>query len=306
MIIFDEGAVARSGAIVYVSLMIFKIISYISRIHNVFMRLPLSFLLFVFMTLQMIGSSNAASTEWQDIGGGKARMIAVLAPDTGKISGVVEIKLNPGWKTYWRAPGDSGIPPQLSFVGSIGYEHDVVHLPTPQQMKIQDSEVVGYKSDVSFVFDGTMLSFDPDNKIRLEMFLGVCEKICIPAQANFEIPLSKLNRSDPVSAGFISFARESLPGKPTAEAGIDRVNFSHQSLQIFANIPSDDEPLSLFVEGPPEWRLVPATLVRVDGRLAEFKLDLSQVPSKANIAKEELRYTLVSGNRSVEQWKKAE
>ena len=254
----------------------------------------------------MFENANAASTEWQDIGGGEARMIAVLAPDTGKISGVVEIKLNPGWKTYWRSPGDSGIPPQLSFDGSVGYEHDAVHLPTPQQMEIQESQVVGYKSDVSFVFDGTMLSFDPDNIIRLEMFLGVCEQICIPAQANFEIPLSKLNRSDPVSDGFIGLARESLPGKPTAEAGIERVKFSKRNLQIFANIPSVEEPLSLFVEGPPEWRLAPASLVRINGRLAEFKLDLSQVPAKADIANEKLRYTLVSGNRSVEQWKKAE
>lgn len=233
-------------------------------------------------------------------------MIAVLAPDTGKISGVVEIKLNPGWKTYWRSPGNSGIPPQLSFAGSKGYQHDKVHLPAPQQMKIEESEVVGYKSDVSFVFDGEMLSSDPDNKIRLEMFLGVCEQICIPAQANFEIPISKLNRSDPVSGGFINLARASLPGKPTADAGIDRVNFSRRNLQIFANIPSNDAPLSLFVEGPPEWRLAPASLVRINGRLAEFKLDLSQVPPEADIAKEELRYTLVSGNRSVEQWKKAE
>ncbi|MFK5978556.1 MAG: protein-disulfide reductase DsbD family protein [Rhizobiaceae bacterium] len=263
-------------------------------------------LAFVFITFWMADSSVAASTDWQDIGGGEARMIAVLAPDTGKISGAIEIRLNPGWKTYWRAPGDSGIPPQLSFAGSKGYKHDAVHLPTPQQMKIQESQVVGYKSDVSFVFDGTMLSFDPENNIRLEMFLGVCEKICIPAQANFEIPMSKLNRSDPVSNGFINLARENLPGKPTAEVGIERVNFSRRNLQIFANIPSAEKPLSLFVEGPPEWRLAPASLVRINGRLAEFILDLSQVPPEADIAKKKLRYTLVSGNHSVEQWKKAE
>lgn len=277
-----------------------------SRKQSIGMRLLSVYFLFVSATLATIVSSNAASTQWQDIGGGQARMIAVLAPDTGKISGVVEIKLNPGWKTYWRSPGDSGIPPQLSFDGSKGYQHDTVHLPAPQQMKIEQSEVVGYKSDVSFVFDGAMLSFDPDNNIKLEMFLGVCEQICIPAQANFEIPLAKLSRSDPVSGGFINLARESLPGKPTSDASIDRVNFSQRNLQIFANIPSTEEPLSLFVEGPPEWRLAPASLVRINGRLAEFKVDLSQVPLEADIAKEELRYTLVSGNRSVEQWKKAE
>lgn len=258
----------------------------------------------IIATQQLAGSAEAASTDWQDIGGGKARMIAILAPDSGKVSGVVEIKLNAGWKTYWRSPGDSGIPPQMSFDGSKGYVQGEVFLPAPQKIKIDESVVVGYKSDVGFVFEGQMPSFDPANTIELEMFLGVCEQICIPAQASFKIPLSALNHSDPVSASLIAMARQSLPRKPSAESGIQRVVFSPRNLQIFANIPSSHTPPNLFVEGPPQWRLAPASLVRRKGGIAEFSLNLSQVPAKANITSEALRYTLVGENHSVEQWKK--
>lgn len=254
-----------------------------------------------------MGNSLAASSDWQDIGGGKARMVAVLSPDDGKISGTIEIKLNKGWKTYWRSPGNNGIPPQLSFSGSTGYLHSRVQLPAPHIIKVDDTEVVGYKNNVNFVFDGSMLSSSPKNKIHLDIFLGVCEQICIPVQASFEIPLTELNRSDPLGSGLVEFAQQELPQKPGYFSNIEHISVEDNQLRISAKIPAEaGNDTRLFVEGPPQWRLAPASLFEVSAKgTATFLLDLSQVPKDADIAAEELRYTLVAGNHSVEEWRRA-
>ena len=57
----------------------------------------------------------SASSDWEDLGGGKARLVAELDPVSGEIHGVVEFDLDEGWKTYWRQPGGSGIPPEFDF-----------------------------------------------------------------------------------------------------------------------------------------------------------------------------------------------
>ncbi|RUX21351.1 hypothetical protein EOA27_06205, partial [Mesorhizobium sp. M2A.F.Ca.ET.037.01.1.1] len=63
--------------------------------------------------------AEASSSIWYNSEGGKVRLVTTGKPDeAGKIRGVLDIALKPGWKTYWRDPGDAGVPPQLDISGS--------------------------------------------------------------------------------------------------------------------------------------------------------------------------------------------
>lgn len=144
----------------------------------------------------------SASTEWQDIGGGKARLIAVKNPMNDKISGAVEVKLDKGWKTYWKSPGGSGIAPEFDFSHSKGFYPEPVKFPAPDWIELKDASFFGYTETVSFPFRG---EGEAITDLKLDLLIGVCEEICIPATASFQIDADALNTSDPELASKLAW-----------------------------------------------------------------------------------------------------
>jgi len=244
---------------------------------------------------------KSAASKWQDLGGGKARLVAVLDPATNIVSGAVEIVLKPGWKTYWRNPGSSGIPPEFDFSGSTGFLAGEVKFPTPSLQETAGSIYAGYSEKVAFPFEGQLLTSTGAN-ISLSLFIGVCEEICIPATAAFDLPADQLMNSDPEAASLISSAVLSLPVKSNGEPVILDVSSSgEQTLSIKVRLDDvKNEIPSLFVEGPQGWYLTPARFVSQSPKSALFELDVSDIPDGAKPLETKLRYTLVNGKTGIE------
>ena len=57
----------------------------------------------------------------------------------------IELRLAPGWKTYWRYPGDSGIPPRFDFAKSRNVKSVTVRWPAPQRLTDESGTSIGYK-----------------------------------------------------------------------------------------------------------------------------------------------------------------
>ena len=108
----------------------------------------------------------------------------------------LRITLEPGWKTYWRAPGDGGIPPQFSFQGSDNITGVAPHWPVPQVFRQNGLNSVGYYD--SIVFPLTVFAGDTDADMRIsgEMSIGVCDEICIPITLSFDSPLPATGSRD--------------------------------------------------------------------------------------------------------------
>ena len=182
----------------------------------------LSLFMVLLSLLVFPGTAKAASSQWHDLGGGKARLLAHKDPATNMIEGVIEVKLEPGWKTYWRSPGDSGIPPEFDFSGSDYLGLTDVKFPTPQWINLEDTAFFGYRDTVSFVFSAR--AEDDAASINLEMLIGVCEEICIPATASLSVSADDLNSSDPRLAVDMAVAKAKLP--QPAEALESQIRFS--------------------------------------------------------------------------------
>ena len=61
----------------------------------------------------------------------------------------VEIRLDPGWKTYWRYPGDSGVPPSLDFAASENVKSVTMLWPAPKRFADgAGGHSIGYKGEV--------------------------------------------------------------------------------------------------------------------------------------------------------------
>lgn len=102
----------------------------------------------------------------------------------------IRIRLAPGWKTYWRAPGDAGIPPRFSWQGSRNLAAVQLHWPSPSVFNQNGLRSIGYQDEVILPIE---LTPKTDTKtaisLRLEMELGVCEEICVPISVKMRADL---------------------------------------------------------------------------------------------------------------------
>src|SRR5205085_1898226 len=119
------------------------------------------------------------------IGGGLQRFDGLTTYRAG-----VEIKLAPGWKTYWRYPGDSGIPPRFDFSGSTNVKLATVKYPAPQRLTDESGVSIGYQHGVIFPLYVALLDPTKPAIVSLRIDYAVCEKICVPAEGRAELTLT--------------------------------------------------------------------------------------------------------------------
>lgn len=100
-------------------------------------------------------------------------------PDGTRVS-AVRITLAEGWKTYWRAPGDAGIPPEFSWNGSRNLAGVAVSWPTPKVFEQNGMRSIGYSNAVTLPLSIAAKRADKPVQINLTMEIGVCKDICVP------------------------------------------------------------------------------------------------------------------------------
>lgn len=139
--------------------------------------------------------------------------------ENGRHMAAIRIQLQPGWKTYWRAPGDSGIPPRFDWSGSRNLQSVRFMWPTPKVFYLNGTRTIGYQGDVVIPME---LARNNSGKgtinLRGEMELGVCKDVCIPVSASFKADLGTVTTPDPL-------IQASLRNRPETakEAGVGRV-----------------------------------------------------------------------------------
>jgi hypothetical protein len=80
------------------------------------MKSALALLFFLAITLPT--AALAAASEWVTVKGGAVRLITAGPPENGTYWAGLEFQLEPGWHTYWRYPGEAGIPPQIAWTAT--------------------------------------------------------------------------------------------------------------------------------------------------------------------------------------------
>ena len=130
----------------------------------------------------------------------------------GKRLVAVVMRLAPGWKTYWRVPGEGGLPPRFDFTGSANVTQAQVLWPAPKRFKSPLSgETIGFE-DLA-VFPVLVTPQDKDAPIRLTLKLnyGICGEMCIPAEANVSLLLPPQPAVDAATRALIDSWLEKTP-----------------------------------------------------------------------------------------------
>lgn len=91
------------------------------------------------------------------------------------------IRLDSGWKTYWRVPGAGGIAPEITVTGA-NLASFTVAMPLPQRLAVNGEEVIGYQHEVLLPLRIVPQTVAAPSTATVTAFFGVCDQVCIPAQ----------------------------------------------------------------------------------------------------------------------------
>jgi DsbC/DsbD-like thiol-disulfide interchange protein len=121
----------------------------------------------------------------------------------------LRIALDPGWKTYWRMPGQSGVPPEFDWSPSADLSAVKVAYPLPRRFENASGDTVGYEREVVFP-----LAIDSDDglppRLGLSFFFAACRDVCIPATSSLDLDLA--NNIEPIYDLAPWLARVPVPG----------------------------------------------------------------------------------------------
>ena len=179
--------------------------------------------------------------------------------------GGIAIQLQPGWKTYWRTPGDSGVPPRFDFSKSDNVEAVTVLWPAP--MKFDDGAggySLGYKQPGRAAAADRRQNADKPVTLRADINYAVCDKLCIPVEANSRTRLRQRGQHRGWRA--VRSARhraEARQYRRSQSAHHPRRQARRQDRTCWSTSPRPaGKDVSLFVEGPtPDWALPVPKLV---------------------------------------------
>jgi DsbC/DsbD-like thiol-disulfide interchange protein len=101
--------------------------------------------------------------------------------DSGHQMAGLSLALAPGWKTYWRSPGEAGIPPQFDWTGSVNVQSVRVHWPSPVIFRTNGMVTVGYTGSVVFPLEVVPVDASQPVSLSVHVDLGICKDICMPA-----------------------------------------------------------------------------------------------------------------------------
>jgi len=217
----------------------------------------------------------------------------------------IEIRLDPHWKTYWRYPGDSGVPPVASFEQSKNVRAVEMSWPVPRRFSDGGNGFsIGYKASLVFPLKVTLEDPSAPATLDLALDFAVCEALCMPAHARLSLDLAP--EPDPAAAQLIAAALAKVPEEtPPAAAGAPailsaRLDAAASPPQLVVEARVATPKADLFVEGPNEnWALpLPQKLALPDG-IARFTLPLDGMPPGADVARTALRFTLADAPRSI-------
>ncbi len=278
-------------------------------ISHIFGPMPLGYrVLATILTLAVPASCLAAdASAWNGDSHAAARLINANTQNgvPGHFRGGIDIRLAPGWKTYWRYPGDSGVPPHFDFANSENVKSVTVAWPAPHRFSDADGNTIGYKDRVVLPLRIEAKDTGRPAVLRLKLDYAICEKLCVPAQAETELKLEP-GSADTEAAVAAAEARvpNSVPLNAAQAFAIKRIAREPGSpprVVVDVAAPSGT-PVELFAEGPtPDWALpLPEPADGAANGEQRFVFALDGLPPGGKAEGAELKLTAVAGDRAIE------
>lgn len=251
------------------------------------------------------------ASAWQADEHAATRLIAGTVVKTSEASYLragIEIRLDPGWKTYWRYPGDTGIPPTFDFSGSQNVKSAAVEWPAPAQFSDgAGGHSIGYVGDVVLPLKIVQIDATRPSTLHLKLNYAVCGTLCVPAKADLALPLTGRSADEALLEKAVRLVpkRVALGGHTDNGLAIRSVQLGSAGgkVDVIVDLTAPPAaPVSLYAEGPaPDWALpLPEPAGPDSGADRRFTFDLDGLPPGAKAKGALLTLTAVSGDHAIE------
>lgn len=225
-----------------------------------------------------------------------ARILPGYPVEGGQMAGIL-LTLTPGWKTYWRAPGEAGIPPVFDWSGSGNVKSVRVHWPAPSVFHTNGLQTIGYHDQVLLPLE--VMARDPSQPVhlRVQMELGICKDICMPARLDLTQDLNE--------TAHVAEIKAALRARPKITTGLAscEVSLSKHGFEVKArvNLPrlGAAEVVAIETGDPSQW-VGEAQVSRQKDTLTALATIYTSAGEGVMLDRSALRITVLSDGRAVE------
>jgi suppressor for copper-sensitivity B len=261
----------------------------------------------------LLGAAGAHAADpaspWDRNDQAAVRLVAAVTAvgDAATLPAGLQLQLQPGWKTYWRSPGDAGFPVSIDWKGSRNLKSAAIAWPAPHRFALLGLETFGYGGEV--VLPVTVTPATPSAPVALRAAVDylVCEKICVPRHADLALDLPAGPAAPSAFVQLIDRFRHQVPddgsghGLSLAGIGIGGTAAA-PTLEVEARSTMPFAAPDLIVEAPVGLHFgAPKVTLSEGGRAARLSLPVGRDDQAPALAGARLVLTLVDGERGLEQ-----
>ena len=231
---------------------------------------------------RLLAEQVRGASSWAETDHSRVRLVsASTTVGTGTVSLGLQFELKPGWKVYWRSPGDAGYPPSIDWRSSSNLKLAWLAWPIPTRFSILGLETLGYKKQVLLPVNAEVISAGADLNLKALVRYLTCNNICIPYEADLALRLPHgLPQSSPY-AHLINLSASKVPGNGDVN-GLKITTLKTWNrdgkawLRISANSRMELSDPDVFIEGPPELTYSkPAVRLSYGNKAADLYLSVS-------------------------------
>ena len=185
----------------------------------------LKFLITIILCCFYFNTAFALSSEWAVGETSKLRLISPYAQNSSKNIVIgLEYQMEPGWKTYWKSPGDGGFAQNISWKNSSNINNIKILWPTPIEFEILGLNSLGYQDKVIFPLEIEIENELQDIILDLHINYLICKEVCIPGDARIflDIPAGEKKITD--NYFYVEQALSKLPEKDFSRSYLKNIN----------------------------------------------------------------------------------
>jgi DsbC/DsbD-like thiol-disulfide interchange protein len=271
------------------------------------LRLVLALMPALILSAQASPLRAEQASHWAQVLNGQARLVRGMMLPDGSIEAGVQIQLDEGWKTYWRVPGDAGVPPEFNWARSVNVSDVAVLWPAPVWLHDEFGVSIGYKKEVVFPIVVTQADWTKASTVNLTLHFAVCNDICAPVQADLSLKIPSQSIV-PQFAGLIARYMSQVP-KPVDEVDGLRVTdvrteVADKDVFLLVDVEYEDmsQAMDIFVEGPEEFYFTTPRdeATGTDGQ-KRYRIRVDGAASVNALGDASMNFVLVQGDKRVAQ-----
>lgn len=268
-------------------------------------------MLFVFLMTAVCWGlpAHAGQSPWASTDHAQMRLLTAIdsiAPEATEFEAALHMRMDDGWHSYWRQPGDAGAPPRFIWEKSENVSNIKVSWQAPKRYDEFGFQTFGYEKDVYFPVvvklqkPGALTSFNVDVQTM------VCSDICIPQSFTLSVSLSAGDGAPSAQSKTIEFEKKRIPlFENTKALSIDNIVTGPDALVVNVTAQNGFEKGDVFAYAPDIvfTKIPQITIDNADKNKAMITLPKPDGIENlsAALAGKELSVTVVNGRDAIEQ-----